>query len=843
MQVGSAPSAPAPKPQPKPEPKPEAARPQPSPPKTGADAPKPQAEAPKPQSATATKPQESKTPPSPAQQTGSTPRTRDSVFRSQESLDHHDGGLTNERESHIQGLFANFGPAGDHESHVKPAEQSRPGEEPVERPQGIVGDEPKTKTYEEGGVPVTETSSTNQEGQPVRDKTYTKDGVQVQEITTNPDGFPRQVVLVRKTKNGEERTVTDITNENKPLEDLVDDPKARAEIQRSINHHGARGDRGSTEVSHSVTTFTSNGQPPDTVTTEDTKSYKQRIETRGEEFQAALGGLDGAQRMGEVSGGHQTITYTTGSKLQPGTQDTRQQVATLTSERKLEGKNRAGEKAEITETQTKGFLNGNATGGTQTTEYKGLINKGEVNRPLAGVENVTPVPDEYRDRLRDGNVDVRTTTILGPGGERISGKTEFGDYARQGEDGVTVAAGWERDKPDTYSLTNVSEHGHHVQSQTVLKGTKIKTIADTRTHGEPPETTTVSDTYNDGHRISSTSTGVRKMPVSQLLAGGLPDSPLDGMAVDPKQREAFLATLRRDNLDPDALVSQTYSQTTNYDMNGNLIEYDGEPHWSKNLSYTAPNGAVLSSTTQPIVYYEQPYGRGLGTEINPFETGISREASSTSLIDPNGPIPTSVAVDDGAHPRQYYTEGADGAVNSYGTLPDGTQAPNGKNLKLAKGFIGVLRPGANLVSALSDMKTDLGIVSAGLNYANLGKDLLNGSVPTLSLASATSSTGTLLKLGADPAEGLEWGRLEYAKGLGYLGGAVTAGYGISELMDHDWLNGSKDTMLGVGGILTTIGGAWTGPVGWAMVGVGGVIALGQAIADEQHTEPLEIPRV
>lgn len=780
--------------------------------------------------------------------TPATPAPRDKFQPSQHSSEHEQP-PTRDQDEHVTALLGNLGAEPKDSKGPKPENKS---EEPGDKGGAltIVSDETKDRTAPpeasdpklEPNVPPyvkdqTVATRTGPNGEDIKETSYEDKGVKVQHIATqNPDGTTR-VEEVRTTANGVKRSVTDTRVEDKPLEELV--PEAAEDVK---NNTAATGDRGPTEISHTVATVTNTTkQPPETVTLQDTTSYQQQIQAKeGElwkdgkailpeqpDFQFGIAGVD---RLQEAK---QTFTYTSGTQTNPETHAS-EQMSSFTNQTSVTGENAQGGPAEISQTRTKNTVNGQPAAGTITSEFKGFLTKENVDDTggpnglrTGGV--IPSVPAEFAQRLPDGNVDVRQTAVVDPSGKPVSTTSEFGNYANPTQDGTTVTMASRPDQPTALSLSEVSEGGHRIQSQSVLQGTKISTVSDTHTDGKyPPTSSTHSETRNDDKLVSRTSQGTRPVPASQVN-----EPPLDGVTFDKGQRNEFL-----NRVGAETPVSETYSSTEQFLEDGKTPDLDSVSH---NVGYESENGVLISATTQPVALGQNistgelrewgPHGPANSSDL-PQWRPLTGDETATTLSDPNHPVPTSMATSDWKGKREYFTEAADGSVQQDGaplTVPDdGTLTDAAK-----KGVDGLLRPGSNLALAAINGSTSktLGRLSAGLAYANFGHALVQGELPSWKdTLSATTGTGTLLK-SKKPLEGL-------GKGLGYLGYGLTGLTGLDQLADGKFEEGGLNTAIGIGGILTTVGGA-AGPWGWGILLAAGGYSLATA-EDPLATVPLQI---
>lgn len=763
----------------------------------------------------------------------SSPAPRDQVRRSNESHEPERG-----PSQHVSALMGNFAPA----STEKPADAKGPpdskGSDRGEKPLTIVGDkDPKPTTDPKLAANVPPyvqdpniATRTGPNGENVTETSYNDNGVQVQHIATeNPDGSTR-IEEVRTTANGVERSVTDRHTDERPVEELMD-PASRDKLN---NNTLATGERSPTEVTHTVRTVTNNGvQPPQTNTLQDTTAYQQQIQAKpGELWSDGKAVVPGGQPMtwvpgvANLEGAAQTVTYTTGTQTNPDT-GAQESLTSLSSELKVRGRNDNGGPAEISQTLTENIVNGQASG-TKTNEFKGFLTKEELNSTSLGL--IPTLPDEFARKLDDGTVDVRETITLDANGKPTGSTAEFGNYAKPGQDGATVALTSQEGAPTALSLTKVSESGKHIQSQTVMQGTKLSTVSDTRTDGQiPPTSSTRSETYNDGKLVSRTSQGTRPVPASQSN-----EPPLDGVTFDAQQRDEFLRRVGNNTR-----VSETYSDTVQFLDDGTTVDQSSVSH---NVSYQSENGITLSATSKPVALGQNqrtgelrewgPHGPANPSEIGDWQSVMGSE-TATTLSDPNSPLPTSVATSDWKGNRQYFTEAATGAVQRDGVRLEVPQDPS-PTAVAKKNLDGLLRPGTNLARAAlgSGNSKALGVLSAGLAYANVGHSLIEGQLPGWKdTLSATTGTGTLAKL-HKPLEGL-------GKTLGYVGYGLTGVTGLTQIAEGNYKEGGVNTAIGIGGILTTVGGSVTGPLGWGILLGAGIYSVATA-EDPNATVPLEI---
>jgi hypothetical protein len=747
-----------------------------------------------------------------------------------------------ERDSHIAALTGNFGAPKESKESKAPKPES-----PKKDRLTIVSDESKDRPAPpeasnpklEPNVPPyvkdsTVETQTGPHGESIKETSYEDNGVQVRHIATqNPDGTTR-VEEVRTTANSVERSVTDTRVEDKPLEVLV--PEAADNVK---NNAAATGERGPTEISHTVTSVTNTAtNPPETRTLQDTTSYEQQIQAKeGElwkdgkavlpEQRSGIPGVDGLQAA------NQTLTYTSGTQFNPET-GADEKRSSFASQTKVTGTNAEGGPAEISQTRISNTLNGQPAPGSITSEYKGFLTRDNVDdtggpNGLRSGGAIPSVPAEFAGRLPESNLDVRQTVVTDASGQPQSTTSEFGNYAHPDLDGNTVTMSSQPDQPTTLALRKVSEGGHRIQTQSVAQGTKLSTVSDTHTDGQhPPTTSTRSETRNDGKLVSRTSQGTRPVAATQVQ-----EPPLDSVNFDAEQRAEFL---RR--VGANTMVSETYSNTEQFLDDGKTPDQDSVSH---NVSYESEHGVRISATNQPV-----PLGQDIRTgelkewgphgPSNPSDMAnwrpVAGDETATTLSDPNHPIPTSVATTDWKGKRELFTEAADGSVQQNGVLLEMPKEGDlGSESKHA--VDGLLRPGANLARAALNAGTSktLGVVSAGLAYANFGHALVAGELPTWKdTLSVTTGTGTLAKM-SKPLEG-------FGKGLGYLGYGLTGVTGLSQLADGQFEEGAINSAVGLGGVLTTIGGA-AGPWGWGILLAAGGYSLATA-EDPTATLPLEI---
>lgn len=641
------------------------------------------------------------------------------------------------------------------------------------------------------------TTRLGENGESIKETSYDDKGVHVQHIATVQHDGTTRIEEVRSTQNGVERTVTDVHSDSRPIEELVNDPAAKQGLQDNTI---AQGDRDDTLVTHTVRTTTNNAvQPPATETSLDTTSYQQTIQGGDELYQdgqvklPAPGPGVPAQSvpgLSDPSKQSQILTYTTGTVREQGVNHP---ITSLSNEVRVEGKNGLDQNATISQTRVETTRDGKPEGAKVTQDFTNVLSRQTIENP-GGNSTISAPPGDYLDQVdpaknggAPGPINVRQNWTFGPDNQVQDFVAQYGNFANPTEDGKTVTINSHEGGPKTIQLDKVSDNGNHIQSQTVQEGTKLSTVTDTVLEDEPPTRTTRSETRNDGRLVSVTSEGSREVPASEV---GNP--PLDDVTIDQSQQREFLERVGG----PDATVTQTYSHTTAYN------EHTGEAtaDTSSNVAYEAPNGVVLSTTSTPYKDYLKPeeYWESNKGPLLTFHNNV------TTLKDPNDANPVSMTVDDGRGGRDQFTETATGQVTRNGELiPDALSA--------ASQFQGLTEPGANVLRAAAGVEASskLGLLTAGLSFANFGHNLATGQPTSASdIFNATSATGTVLESFKPTAQ--------LGKALGIAGAGLSGIQGLTELAQGEYVDGALNTALGVGGVLTVVGGS-AGPIGWGVV--------------------------
>lgn len=496
------------------------------------------------------------------------------------------------------------------------------------------------------------------------------------------------------------------------------------------------------------------------------------------------------------AGSGTTRTYTDETFLGP---DGKTHTQTSFGSRTVVAGSQDGRHVEVSSSQVSTNLDGKESH-ESTREVRGLyVNDPDSNLDIGRAGDIDQ-KDEYRNRLGDGPVNFRRTTVWGDDAKAKATTEEYGDYTNPDSAGRSVSIAETPDGRKYWSYRQVenTDTGVRVRQQTNLQGSDEYVLSDGYKNRDGTYRTEAKYYDADGN-VVRTEKASRERVDARYMASRQ-------RGIDPGLRDEFVrSNSGRDMYEEEVFVHDTRDPQNNQET----------------TLYTAAGSddrlATVKHEGRDVTVLEDP-GSATPARISAegVQFAIDREGHSYAIVDGQRVDLPAPGAPEGPGAHGYTDNSAQAVRNLYASV------------MTAKAGGTVQDFGMKLATPMAALTGGVGIANVylGLRDGNAGQMMGGAASTAAAVGEGSMLAGELVANTTAKSLLTNGGRV-----LGAFGAGLSIGNGLHQYAEGDYVGGTLSIAGGVGGGMVVGAGiagvaGWVPIAGWAIAGTALAAGIG-----------------